>query len=102
MDWLEDLLSTRRYLLGDRLTEADWRLFRTLVRFDAAYYGAFKCNLRHLYEYPNLWRYTKALYAVPGVAETVDADTYKTNYYGLKEVNPSGVVPLGPRISFAS
>lgn len=101
LDWLEDLLSKRRYLLGDRMTEADWRLFPTLVRFDAAYYGAFKCNLRHLYEYPNLWRYTKTLYAVPGVAETVDADTYKTNYYGLKEVNPSGVVPLGPRISFA-
>jgi glutathionyl-hydroquinone reductase len=100
-DWIEGLLSKQRYLLGDRLTEADWRLFPTLVRFDCAYYSLFKCNLRHVYEYPALWRYTRELYAVPGVAETVDAQIYKENYYGLRIVNPSGVVPLGPKIDFA-
>lgn len=102
LDWLEEILSRRRYLLGDRLTEADWRLFPTLVRFDAVYYGHFKCNLRHVYEYPNLWRYTRELYALPGVKETVDLHAFKTHYYGShRTINPSGVIPLGPIIDFA-
>jgi putative glutathione S-transferase len=99
LDWLEERLSRQRYLLGDRLTEADWRLFPTLVRFDAVYYGHFKCNLRHLYEYPALWDYTRALYQMPGVAATVDLENFKTHYYGSqRSINPSGVVPLGPKI----
>ena len=102
LDWLEARLARQRYLLGDRLTEADWRLFPTLARFDAVYYGHFKCNLRHLYEYPALWDYTRALYQMPGVAETVDLQNYKTHYYGSqRRVNPSGVVPLGPVIDFS-
>jgi putative glutathione S-transferase len=102
LDWLEDGLRQKRYLLGDRPTEADWRLFPTLVRFDAVYYGHFKCNLRHVYEYPALWNYTRALYQLPGVAETVDLGVYKTHYYGShRKINPSGIVPLGPSIDFA-
>lgn len=100
LDWVEARLSRQAYLLGDRLTEADWRLFPTLVRFDCAYYPLFKCNLRHIYEYPAIWRYTKTLYAVPGVARTVDVQKYKENYYAIRSVNPSGVVPLGPLIDF--
>ena len=101
LDALEERLARQRYLLGDRLTEADWRLFPTLVRFDAVYYGHFKCNLRHVYEYPALWDYTRALYQVPGVAETVDLGVYKTHYYGShRRINPSGVIPLGPAIDF--
>jgi len=101
LDWLEERLSRRRYLLGDRLTEADWRLFPTLARFDAVYYGHFKCNLRHLWDYPQLWDYARALYRRPGVAETVDLENFKTHYYGSqRRINPSGVVPLGPRIDF--
>jgi glutathionyl-hydroquinone reductase len=103
LDWLEGMLSQRRYLLGERLTEADWRLFPTLVRFDAVYYGHFKCNLRHVYEYPALWDYTRALYQMPGVAGTVDLENFKTHYYGSqRSVNPSGVVPLGPVIDFTT
>jgi len=100
LDWIETTLSRQPHLLGDRQTEADWRLFPTLVRFDCAYYPLFKCNLRHIYEYPAIWRYTKRLYAVPGIAETVDVQVYKENYYSIRSVNPSGVVPLGPRIEF--
>ncbi len=99
-DWIEETLSRQTYLLGERQTEADWRLFPTLVRFDCAYYPLFKCNLRHVYEYPSIWRYTKALYAVPGIAQTVDVQIYKENYYSIRSVNPSGVVPLGPDIRF--
>jgi putative glutathione S-transferase len=100
-DWLEARLAKERYLLGDRLTEADWRLFPTLARFDAVYYGHFKCNLRHLYDYPALWDYARALYQLPGVAETVDLQNFKTHYYGSqRSINPSGVVPLGPIIDF--
>jgi putative glutathione S-transferase len=102
LDWLEERLRTRRYLLGDTITEADWRLFPTLVRFDAVYYGHFKCNLRHLYEYKALWDYTRRLHAVPGVAATVDLSDYKTHYYGSqRRINPSGIVPLGPMIDFS-
>ncbi len=99
-DWIEGLLEHQPYLIGERQTEADWRLFPTLVRFDCAYYPLFKCNLRHVYEYPALWRYTKRLYATPGIASTVDVQVYKENYYSIRSVNPSGVVPRGPRIDF--
>ncbi len=99
-DWLEATLSKQKYLLGDRQTEADWRLFPTLVRFDCAYYPLFKCNIRHVYEMPAVWRYAKALYATPGIDETVDVKKYKENYYAIRSVNPSGVVPLGPTIDF--
>lgn len=99
-NWIEATLSKQKYLLGDRQTEADWRLFPTLVRFDCAYYPLFKCNIRHVYEYPAIWRYTKALHAVSGIAETVDVQKYKENYYAIRSVNPSGVVPRGPAIDF--
>ncbi len=103
MDWLEDRLSTRRYLVGDQITEADWRLFTTLVRFDAVYFGHFKTNQKRLVDYPNLWAYTRELYQVPGIAETVDMFHIKHHYYGSHEtVNPSRVVPLGPAIDFMS
>jgi putative glutathione S-transferase len=100
LDWVEATLAREPYLLGERQTEADWRLFPTLVRFDCAYYPLFKCNLRHVYEYPALWRYTRKLYAVPGIAATVDVRIYKENYYSIRSVNPSGVVPFGPEIDF--
>lgn len=101
LDQLEARLTTRRYLCGDQLTEADWRLFPTLVRFDAAYYGAFKCNLRRLADYPNLWAYTRELYQMPGIAETVDTEIYKQGYYSASPLrNPLGIVPKGPIIDF--
>lgn len=101
LDQLEARLTTRRYLLGDRLTEADWRLFPTLVRFDAAYYGAFKCNLRRLVDYPHLWAYTRELYQMPGIAETVNVESYKQGYYSPSPLrNPLGIVPKGPVLDF--
>ena len=101
LEWLEERLMRRRYLLGDALTEADWRLFPTLTRFDAVYYGHFKCNLRHVYEYPALWGYTRELYQMPGIAPTVAIDEYKTHYYGShRHINPTGIVPLGPALDF--
>jgi putative glutathione S-transferase len=101
LDQLEKRLATRRYLLGDQLTEADWRLFPTLVRFDAAYYGAFKCNIRRLVDYPNLWAYTRELYQMPGIAETVDLEIYKQGYYSPSPLrNPLGIVPKGPVVDF--
>ena len=101
LDDLEDRLSRQRYLAGSRITEADWRLFTTLVRFDPAYHGHFKCNLKRLADYPNLWAYTRELYQVPGVAETVDLHHIKHHYYGSHPtVNPSGIVPKGPAIDF--
>lgn len=103
LDLLEDRLSARRYLLGDRLTEADWRLFATLVRFDSVYYAHFKCNARRLVDYPNLWAYTRDLYQVPGVAKTVRMDHIKHHYYAShRELNPSGIVPKGPWLDFAA
>ncbi|HSR72691.1 MAG TPA: glutathione S-transferase C-terminal domain-containing protein, partial [Kiloniellales bacterium] len=102
LDRLEERLARQRYLLGGRLTEADWRLFTTLVRFDPVYHGHFKCNLRRLVDYPNLWAYVRELYQVPGVAETVDLHHIKHHYYGShRKVNPSGVVPIGPEIDFS-
>ena len=97
LDWLEQRLSTRRFLLGDALTEADIRLFTTLVRFDAVYYGHFKCNLRRIVDYPALWGFTRDLYQRPGVAETVDLGHIKRHYYGSHPtINPNRIVPMGP------
>jgi len=101
LDWIEALLSKNRYLLGDRLTEADWRLFPTLVRFDGVYFGHFKCNLRHVYEYPAIAAYARRLYAVPGIALTCYFAEYKQHYYGShRTINPTGIVPLGPGRDF--
>jgi len=103
LDWLEARLAKSRYLVGETITEADWRLFPTLFRFDAVYYGLFKCNLRHIYEYSALWGYARALYQMPGIAATCDIDEYKLHYYGsLRMVNPSGVVPKGPKLDFTA
>jgi putative glutathione S-transferase len=101
LDWVEGLLGENAYLTGDTITEADWRLFTTLVRFDAVYFGHFKCNRRQIAEYPNLSHYLKALYEVPGVKETVDIDHIKTHYYWSHiTINPHRVVPIGPELSF--
>jgi glutathionyl-hydroquinone reductase len=103
LDRLEARLSTQRYLVGDRLTEADWRLFTTLVRFDAVYYGHFKCNLRRIADYPALSSYLRELYQWPGVSETVDLDHIKQHYYAShRHINPSGIVPLGPALDFSA
>ncbi len=103
LDWLEARLGTQRYVAGAQITEADWRLLTTLLRFDAAYYGHFKCNLRRIADYPNLWNYTRELYQVPGVAETVRLDLIKRGYWGgQRTVNPTGIVPLGPMMDFAA
>jgi putative glutathione S-transferase len=99
LDELERRLAGRRYLCGSRLTEADWRLFTTLIRFDPVYVGHFKCNVRCLREYPNLWGYTRELYQMPGIAETVDFDHIKRHYYmSHPTVNPTRIVPAGPRL----
>jgi putative glutathione S-transferase len=101
MDELEDLLSKQRYLVGEQITEADWRLFTTLVRFDAVYYNHFKTNKKRLMDYPNLWGYTRELYQVPGIAETVNMDHIKYHYFGSHHsINPTGIVPNGPEIDF--
>ena len=103
LDYLDDRLATRRYLCGDQQTEADWRLFPTLVRFDVAYHYAFKCNLRKISEYPNLGPYTRDLYQTPGVADIVFPDVYKTGYFSISELrNPLGIVPKGPEIDFSA
>lgn len=97
LDELEKLLGERRYLAGDRVTLADWRLFTTLLRFDPVYYVHFKCNLKRIGDYPNLWGYLKELYQWPGVKETCDLGHIKTHYYGShKSLNPLGIVPIGP------
>jgi glutathionyl-hydroquinone reductase len=97
LDWLEARLAAAEFLVGGRLTEADVRLFTTLIRFDAVYYGHFKCNRRHVYEYPNLWRLVRRLHALPGVAETIDFGHIKRHYYGShRQINPTGIVPAGP------
>ncbi len=101
LDEIENRLCHRRFLLGDSVTEADWRLFTTMVRFDAVYVGHFKCNVRRLVDYPNLWGWTRELYQMPGVAATVDLDHIKSHYYRSHDsINPSGVVPTGPMIDF--
>ena len=99
-DRLESHLACNRYLCGEWLTEADWRLFTTLVRFDSVYHFHFKCNLARLADYPNLWAYTRELYQHPGVAATVDLGEIKTHYYASQtRVNPAGIVALGPRLT---
>jgi putative glutathione S-transferase len=101
MDELEVLLSRQRYLVGHQITEADWRLFTTLVRFDAVYYNHFKTNKKRLIDYPNLWAYTRELYQVPEVAETVNMGHIKYHYFAShRSINPSGIVPKGPEIDF--
>jgi putative glutathione S-transferase len=103
LDDLERRLGESRYLVGNRLTEADWRLFTTLIRFDAVYAGHFKCNLRRIADYPNLSNYLRDLYQVPGIAATVDMDHIKRHYYGShRHINPTGIVPLGPALDFAA
>lgn len=101
LDWLEGLLSRQPYLVGDTPTEADWRLFPTLLRFDPVYVGHFKCNIRQLVDYPHLWAYTRALYQAPGIRETVDFDHIKKHYYqSHRGINPHGIVPVGPERDF--
>src|SRR5579864_3093106 len=99
LDEMEKRLSTSRYLFGDRIVEADWRLFCTLIRFDVVYHGHFKCNLRRIIDYPNLQGYMLDLYQQPGIAETVSIDHIKRHYYMThEEINPTRIVPLGPLI----
>ncbi len=101
LDWLEGLLRERRYLTGDAFTEADIRLFTTLARFDPVYNGHFKCNLRRLVEYPNLWAYTRDIYQHPQVRPTVNFHHIRHHYYRSQTtVNPTGIVPVGPLIDF--
>ncbi|MEH3054205.1 MAG: glutathione S-transferase family protein [Patulibacter minatonensis] len=101
LDRLEGILADRRYLTGDQITEADWRLAMTLFRFDPVYVGHFKCNIRRIADYPNLWAYTRDLYQQPGVAETVDFDHIKRHYYVTHpQINPTRVVPVGPEIDW--
>ncbi|MGB3507719.1 MAG: glutathione S-transferase family protein [Microcoleaceae cyanobacterium] len=103
LDYWEDVLSKQRYLCGDRLTEADICIFTTLLRFDVVYYVHFKCNLRHLWDYPNLWNYLKDIYQYPGVKETCNFDHIKRHYYmSHPNVNPTGIVPIGPEIDLDS
>ncbi len=101
LDRWETLLGLRRYLCGELITEADWAFFATLVRFDPVYYGHFKCNLRRIVDYPNLWGYLRDLYQYPGVAETVNMEHIKKHYYRSHgSVNPTGIVPKGPILDF--
>ncbi|HXG20041.1 MAG TPA: glutathione S-transferase family protein [Methylomirabilota bacterium] len=101
LDELEQRLVGRSYLLGERITETDWRAFVTLIRFDMVYHGLFKCNVRRLLDYPRLSAYLKRLYDIPGVADTVDFHHIKRTYYSIPRVNPSGIVPIGPEKIFA-
>ena len=103
LDGLEQRLASRRYLTGGTITEADWRLFTTLLRFDSVYHGHFKCNLRRLIDYPNLWAYTCDLYQAPGVAETVNLPFIKKHYYtSHPTLNPIRIVPIGPLLDFSA
>ncbi len=99
LDWLEQRLGQQRYLAGEYLTEADWRLFTTVVRFDAVYHGHFKCNLRRIEDYPNLSNWLRELYQWPGIAETVDFTHIKSHYYvSHRQINANGIVPKGPQL----
>ncbi|MGX9351992.1 glutathione S-transferase family protein [Shimia sp. W99] len=101
LDWLEDRLSRNRFLIGDTLTEADWRLFTTLIRFDPVYHLHFKCNRRRIVDYPNLWAYTRALYQMPGIAETVKLDHIVRHYhYSHESINPNRIVPINPILDY--
>ena len=101
LDWLENRLSTHRYLMGDRLTEADWRLFTTLVRFDQVYHLHFKCNRRRIIDYPNLWAYTRELFQMPGIADTVNFKHIVRHYhYSHDSINPHRIIPINPVLDF--
>ncbi len=103
LSWVEGLLKQQRYLIGEQLTEADWRLFTTLIRFDAVYYGHFKTNRQLVAQYPAISGYVRELYQVPGIAETVDFEHIKLHYYGSHEsINPTGIVPVGPQQDFTA
>jgi len=101
LDSLDERLATRRYLFGEKTTLADWRLFTTLLRFDPVYYLHFKCNVRRVVDYPDLWPYLRDLLAVPGVRDTVNMDHIKRHYYGTHpSINPHGIVPVGPALDY--
>ena len=101
LDWLEERLSQSRYLTGDRVTEADWRLFPTLVRFDPVYHQHFKCNRRRIVDYPNLWAYTRELYQWPGVSDTVNFDHFVRHYhYSHESINPHRIIPINPALDY--
>jgi putative glutathione S-transferase len=101
LDQLEEILSKQRYLTGGQITEADWRLFTTLVRFDAVYVGHFKCNIKRIMDYPSVSNYVRDLYQQPGIAETVDIDYIKAHYYGSHDtINPTRIIPVGPLLDF--
>ena len=101
LDWLEERLAQSRFLCEDTFTEADIRLFTTLVRFDSVYHGHFKCNVRRLVDYRNLWAYTRDIYQIPGIAATVNLGHIKRHYYqSHKRINPTGIVPVGPLLDF--
>jgi putative glutathione S-transferase len=100
LDEIEARLGAQRYLVGNRITEADWRLFPTLVRFDVAYFSLFKCNRNRIADFPNLLNYVRELYALPGVAETVKPRYYVMGYYSITRVNPTGIIPKGTPVDF--
>ena len=103
LDWLEDRLSQHRYLMGDTLTEADWRLFPTLVRFDSVYHLHFKCNRSRIIDYPNLWAYTRELFQWPGIAQTVNLDHIVRHYhYSHESINPHRIIPVNPVLDFSA
>ncbi|MGA1621873.1 MAG: glutathione S-transferase family protein [Synechocystis sp.] len=103
LDWLEEILQDQRFLTGEQITEADWRLFTTLIRFDPVYVGHFKCNLRRIQDYPNLGRYLRELYHQPGIAETVNFQHIKGHYYESHlTINPTGIVPRGPILDLSN
>ncbi|WP_250633794.1 glutathione S-transferase family protein [Pinirhizobacter soli] len=103
LHWLEERLADRPWLCGELQTEADWRLFTTLLRFDLVYHGHFKCNVRRLVDYPRLWEYTRAMYQQPGIAQTVDIEHIKKHYYmSHRQINPTGIVPVGPDMDLAT
>jgi len=103
LDQIESMLAKKRYLVGDKITIADWRLFTTLLRFDSAYYNHFKCNLRRIEEYPNLSNYLRELYQYPGVAETVNFKHIKEHYFkSHRTINPTGIVPAGPELDLST
>ena len=101
LDWVEDILSKQKYLVGNDITEADWRLFTTLVRFDSVYVGHFKTNKKRIVDYPNMWAYVRGLYQQSGIQQTVKLEQIKQHYYySHSMINPTGVVPKGPEIDF--
>ncbi len=101
LDWLEHRLGTHRYLMGDTLTEADWRLFTTLIRFDPVYHLHFKCNLKRIVDYPNLWAYTRELYQIPGIAQTVNfAHIVRHYHYSHESINPHRIIPINPVLDY--